>query len=379
MGFFAQLARNFPASGTSLNSDFRLAAQEASNACGQYLIFLKEKLTQRTRGSYALGAEEFDSLLKYSHGLQVTGKDISRIGDKVIEDTIAQMDELAGQIKRGSGREEVIQSLKQQLPANDDLITHYQRFVDSARQHLVDHNLLTMPEGDQLTLIDTPVFARNTYPFAGYMSSAPFETDRRGFFWVTPIDNSLPEETQLQQRRGHNKYEALVVALHEAYPGHHLQMYFASLVPSRVRKLFSTSSFAEGWALYCEEMMHETGFYPDRDTRLIQLKGVLWRACRVVIDVALHSGEMTFTDAVNTLVDTAKLEKINAIAEVKRYSKSPTQPMSYIIGKLEILKLRKEFERQKQSAFQLKNFHDSLLSCGTIPINLARQLVLEQK
>jgi uncharacterized protein (DUF885 family) len=137
--------------------------------------------------------------------------------------------------------------------------------------------------------------------------------------------------------------------------------------------------FVEGWALYCEEMMYETGYYPDAQTRLMQLAMQLWRACRVVIDVSLHDGTMSFDDAVNLLVDTAKLERVNAEAEVRRYTQSPTQPMSYIIGKIEILRLRDDYRKQQGAAYNLKEFHDHLLSYGSIPIGLVRSLMLEQK
>jgi uncharacterized protein (DUF885 family) len=105
----------------------------------------------------------------------------------------------------------------------------------------------------------------------------------------------------------------------------------------------------------------------------------LWRACRVVIDVGLHDGTMSFDDAVGLLVDTAKLERINAEAEVKRYTQSPTQPMSYIVGKMEILRLRDDYRKQQGAAYSLKEFHDHLLSYGSIPIGLVRGLMLEQK
>jgi uncharacterized protein (DUF885 family) len=259
------------------------------------------------------------------------------------------------------------------------LIDYYTSFVLGARQHLIDHNLITVPESNDLTLVDTPIFARPTFPYAGYLPAAPLDIDQHGFFWVTPIDKMSPPESQEQQKRGHNKYQALVVSLHEAYPGHHLQLQRANQISSNVRKLFGTSVFIEGWALYCEEMMYETGYYPDAQTRLIQLAMQLWRACRVVIDVGLHDGTMSFDDAVGLLVDTAKLERINAEAEVKRYTQSPTQPMSYIVGKMEILRLRDDYRKQQGAAYSLKEFHDHLLSYGSIPIGLVRNLMLEQK
>ncbi|GAG11780.1 unnamed protein product, partial [marine sediment metagenome] len=152
--------------------------------------------------------------------------------------------------------------------------------------------------------------------------------------------------------------------------GHHLQLVRGALVGSRFRKLAGSSLFAEGWALYCEELMYDTGFFPQAGTRLVQLEARLWRAARVIIDASIHTGDMTFDEAVKFLVDKVRLSKAHAVAEVKRYTQSPTQPMTYIVGMQEVMRIRSEQERKLGSRFDLKAFHDSLLSAGTLPPKL---------
>ena len=98
----------------------------------------------------------------------------------------------------------------------------------------------------------------------------------------------------------------------------------------------------------------------------------------MVIDVKLHTGQMTFTEAVNLLVETAKFDKLSAIAEVKRYSQSPTQPLSYLVGKRLILDLRSDCRRAWGTEFSLEKFHDGLLALGSVPLNLAKKALLEQ-
>jgi uncharacterized protein (DUF885 family) len=129
-----------------------------------------------------------------------------------------------------------------------------------------------------------------------------------------------------------------------------------------------SSLFAEGWALYCEQMMGEQGYYADPRTRLFQLKDMLWRGARVVIDASLHTGQMTFDEAVNLLVDEAKLARSQAEGEVRRYTMTPTQPMTYAMGKHAILELRKEHAK-----LPLREFHDKVLSHGTIPLALVKR------
>jgi uncharacterized protein (DUF885 family) len=113
-------------------------------------------------------------------------------------------------------------------------------------------------------------------------------------------------------------------------------------------------------------------------TRLYQLKDLLWRACRVVIDVGLHTGRMTFMQAVDYLVEQAMVERFNAVIEVKRYTMTPTQPSSYLIGKLQILALRDEAQKQLGTRFDLAQFHHQLLGIGTLPLGLVREELAER-
>jgi uncharacterized protein (DUF885 family) len=132
----------------------------------------------------------------------------------------------------------------------------------------------------------------------------------------------------------------------------------------------------EGWALYCEEMMGEEGFYTDPRTSLLQLKDYLWRSCRVFIDVGLHTGALTFEEAVRVLVDVVRINPQSAAGEVKRYTKTPTQPLSYAVGKREILGIREELRRKEGRDFSLKSFHRRLLQFGSIPPRLVRERIL---
>lgn len=377
--FFRGLGSSMAEKIPRISGDLVQSGKLASAACLDYHRFLKETIVNRSPGAFRLGTAAFDRLLVLQHGLDYSGADLKGLGREMIAQTVAEMEKVAAQIDPDVTVAELIEQLKQKTPPTKDLIAYYRAFVEGAHQHLVEKSLVSVSKSIDLQLIDTPVFARSTYPYAGYMGAAPFDEDQQGFFWVTPVDTSRSAEYQEQQRRGHNQYQALIVSLHEAYPGHHLQLQRANRLPANVRKLFGTAVFVEGWALYCEEMMFETGYYPDLQTRLMQLALQLWRACRVVIDVGLHDGSMTQEDAVNLLVDTAKLERVNAEAEVRRYTQSPTQPLSYMVGKMEIMNLREDYRRLRGNKFSLREFHDSLLSYGSIPVGLVRQQMLEQK
>jgi uncharacterized protein (DUF885 family) len=166
--------------------------------------------------------------------------------------------------------------------------------------------------------------------------------------------------------------------VHEGYPGHHLQLSVAARLPSKVRRHFATAVFVEGWAFYCEAMMGEQGYYRDRRSRVLQFKDQLWRACRVLIDVGLQTDGMSLDQAAGMLHEVARIEGPAARGEVLRYTRSPTQPMSYAVGKHEILRLREDERRRRGAAFSLRDFHDRLLRYGSIPVSLIRERFLSE-
>jgi len=374
--FFKSTLPEFAEKVPQLKNSILKATQEAEKSFDEYYDFLKEKILPVSKGDFAAGKKLFDYLLANHHQLPYDSNDLVKIGERVIRETLAELEKISRRIDPGKDWTEIVSESRKSHPTKENLLSFYQEQMQKSHNYLKDRELVTLPENEKLEVVESPVFVRHLLPYAAYMSPAPLEKNQKGFYWVTPVDPSLPAEKQEEQLQGHNIYTSVVTTLHEGYPGHHMQLVLANRIDSRIRRLFGTNVFVEGWALYCEEMMYEQGYYTDIRTRLFQLKDQLWRGCRVVIDVKLHSQKMTFDQAVDMLVNVAKLERVNAIAEVKRYSQDPTQPMSYAIGKLEILKLRDEYKKLKGEKFNQKEFHDKLLSYGSIPVKLVRERML---
>lgn len=377
MQFFRTELPQFAEGVPALKTDIGRAAKEAVEAFGVFLQFLEQELLPRSDGDFAAGQEVFDFLLAKAHGLPYRTPDLLEIGTQVLEATLRELDTTAHRIDpQAGGWEDVLAQTKRDRPPDDRVVAAYAEQMRAARDFVAAHDLVTIPPGESLEVLKTPIFQRPTIPYAAYIQPAPFEEDQTGVFWVTPVDETASPEDQEAQRRDHSVWGIPVTALHEGYPGHHLQLVHANRVPSNVRKQLGTSVFCEGWALYCEEMMYEQGFYPDLRSRLSQLSAQLWRACRVLMDVKLHTGQMTFDQAVDMLVDVARLERPNAVSEVRRYVQTPTQPMSYVIGKLQIQDLRRDYQAAAGPRFDLKAFHDKLLSYGSIPVGMIREKVL---
>ena len=357
----------------AIASDIEKASKEAAAAIADYGHFLETELLPKSKGAFAIGAEYFNFKLKTDHMLPYTAEQILDYGHTQKRSTEEALSQIARQINKGKTWVQTVEDIKDHHPQASDLLSTYKTEMERARKFIQDKDLVSIPPAEELEVIDTPAFYRPVLPYAAYMNPAPFERQQKGYFFVTPVDENMPVAQQEETLRGHSFYGIPVTALHEGYPGHHLQLVHANYLKNKLRRILNTNVFIEGWALYCEEMMYEAGFYSDPRSRLLQLKDQLWRACRVIIDVQLHTKRMTYEEAVNLLVDCAKLQKVHAEKEVTRYTFSPTQPMSYLIGKKQILDLKNDYQKNTGDKFALKGFHDKLLSFGSIPVCLIRK------
>ena len=355
-----------------IGKDLDTMQPELLAAFDRYARFLRTKLRTRRRG-FAVGARQFDFMLKTDHMLPYTISDIVGIGETARTTAQREIKKLARIIHKKKSWKAVAGDLKKQHPEASTLVSAYRREMKAVRRFVKERALVTIPRDETLRVVPTPLFQRSLLPFAAYMPVAPLEEQQVGFFYVTPIERSLGDEQKEAYLQGHSTYKIPIIALHEGYPGHHLQLTHASRVPSMLRKLLGTAVFVEGWALYCEEMMYEAGYYSDPKIMFMKWLAELWRACRVIIDVGLHTRTMSYQHAVDFLVQEALVEPVHAEKEVTRYTLTPTQPLSYVIGKKQILALRSAYQRKAGSAFHLRAFHDELLGYGSIPVVLIQQ------
>lgn len=334
------------------------------------------RLAEKARPEFACGRPLFDRLLREVHFLPYDADSLLAKGEELFTATMAQIEEVARAIDPGRPWHEVVDGLRSRVPAPGQVLDLYRREVARARSFLEETGLVPLPPREELVVEETPSFVRPLIPFAAYMPPAPLEEQQVGRFWVTAPDPSLPPEVQQQVLQGHNLAKLPVTAVHEGYPGHHLQLTWAHSAPTRIRKLADSNLLAEGWAFYCEELMEEEGYLKGDELKLGRLADQLWRAARIILDASLHTRGMSVDEAISFLVERVRMEPHNARAEVRRYTASPTQPMSYLIGKLEIMQLAADYRAARGPAFDRSQFHRELLACGTIPPALARRLLI---
>ena len=349
------------------------ASKEAAAAMEGYVSFLTGEVLPKAGGDFAVGVETFEEILRENHMLDYTAEELYELGWELFRKTKEEMERVAAGIDPDKSAREILEQAKGDHPPAEELLEAYRREMERAKRFVIDREIVSIPEGERLRLEPTPPFLAPVIPYAAYMPPGPLEKVQEGIFLVTPVPPDAPPEVKEEKLRGHNWAKIPVTALHEAYPGHHLQLCYANRVGKLPRKLggFLSSLFVEGWAFYCEELMESLGFIGEPIQRLGRLNDQLWRAARIILDVSLHTRGMTVEEGVKFLVDEVGLEHTNALAEVRRYTASPTQPMSYLVGKLEILKLIEEF-KAKSPGVGMRELHDAILSCGSLPPRLMR-------
>ncbi|HEU4671405.1 MAG TPA: DUF885 domain-containing protein [Candidatus Limnocylindrales bacterium] len=348
------------------------AAERAKAAIADYGAWLKGTLESGT-DDWALGRERYDELiaLRAFDGLDADA--ILAAGEDQLAQQRAARAAAAREIDPVADEATVIDRLKSDHPATfDEALTAYRDAMMRARQHLIDHGIVTVPPDERIAVVPTPEYQRNVIPFAAYFDPPKFDPNPSGIYIVTPSVGDDPNAM-----REHNYSSISNTSIHEAYPGHHLQLSVASKHPSLTRLLTDAPEFVEGWGMYSEQLMREQGFDDAPNFRLNMHTDAIWRACRIILDVRMHRGEVSVEEAVRFLVDQTSFEEPNARAEVIRYTYTPTYQLSYLLGKLLLLQLRADEQRRLGAAFSLRDFHDTLLRNGSLPISFHRRLLAD--
>ncbi|HET7790783.1 MAG TPA: DUF885 domain-containing protein [Gemmatimonadales bacterium] len=319
---------------------------------------------------FAIGEEAFNFRLHYEHALRDTAPELWRYGLHLKDELESDLATRARRLGGGAWAT-VAERLRADHPGERILVDAYATEMVRAREFVSMRGLARVPDAP-LEVVATPEFMRPLIPFAAYECPGQYSSDRRGIFYVTVPDGALSPERRERMLRDHCRYEIAATALHEGYPGHHLQLVTAQAQASDVRKNLWTPLTVEGWALYCEDMMADEGFYASEEERFFQRVHLLWRAVRVLLDVGLHTRGMTFAQAVDYIVDTLHVDRANAEAEVRRYCAGPGYPLCYAVGRRELLALRDDFKARDGGAFTLRRFHDAILPYGGLPVSLIR-------
>ena len=356
--------------------DLADASTEAATAVERYADYLERDLAPRSKGSFRLGADKFEQKLRLDEVVSLGAERLLDLAMRELRSTLDEFRRVASRLNGGDPLAAWAEA-KQNHPAAGELVPVAQQQLEELVDFITRHDIVTIPAGEPVSVAPTPRFYRWT--FASMWTPGPFEAKpMRAFYYITDVDPAWPAERQDEHLRDFNYGALWSISIHEVFPGHFLHYQHLRQVGSKLRKsiLFSSAAFVEGWAHYCEQMMIDEGFRRNDPTvRLGQLAEALIRLCRFVVGVRLHCEDMSVEQGVRFFRDEAFLEETSARREAERGTFDPSY-IVYSLGKLMVLKLREDYRARQGARYSLRQFHDTLLANGTVPLWLHRALML---
>ena len=278
---------------------------------------------------------------------------------------------------------EVLQKISDDHPSRGELLETVTKDLAGIRRFIIDKKIVSLKSRDNLKVIPTPPFMRGIFSVAGFHSAPPLDPASEAQYWVTPIDPKMPEKQAESKLREYNNWVLKWLTIHEALPGHYVQAEHANdLQPVTrllTRALFANGPYVEGWAEYIAQVMMQQGF-ADNDPRyrLSYLKIWLRTLGNAVLDVRMHTMNMSDSDAMDLMIKDAFQTQAEAEGKLQRAKLSSTQLPTYYVGVREWWRLRKSYEAAKGKNFQLMEFHDRCLAEGALPIGLLEKIVLSK-
>jgi uncharacterized protein (DUF885 family) len=360
----------------ALLADFHASNSAIIAALKEQEEFLKRQAASKyTPDDFKLGAKNFAKKLEYEEMVDIPLDRLLQIGYDNLHANQKKFRETAALIDPNRAPNAILDDLKKDHPAPDKLLDAFRETCTKLAAFVTEKKIVTIPSPVPPILEETPPFMR-ALTFASMDTPGPYETvAKEAFFNVT-----LPEKDWKPERvegfmASFNRGTILSTAIHEAYPGHYVQFLWMQHVESRVRKLITANSNAEGWAHYTEQMMLDEGYSADPKMRIGQLQDALLRNARYIVGIEMHTGKRTFEQGIEFFEKEGYQSHEVAEVETKRGTSDPTY-LYYTLGKLQILKLREDYHRKMGEKFSLQEFHDNFLKQGAPPIKIVRRALL---
>lgn len=369
----------------SLMKAFSEANKKAIDAINDYATFLEKEKLPKANNKYAIGKENYQKMLLYGEGITMSADEILAIGMKELAKEQASFDAAAKIINPNKKPIDVYNDTQKEHPTAANLIPDSRKNLEEIRQFLLDKKIITMPSEVRVKLEETPPFARSTST-ASMDTPGPFETKAtEAYYYITPVYPKWTPKEQEDWLAQFNYYTTDVVSIHEAYPGHYTQfLHLNASDASKIRKIFGSYAFIEGYAHYTEKMMLDAGFGNNGDAvkaakyRIAQSGDALLRLCRLVVSIKTHCYGMNVDEATKFFMDNWHQGENPSRQEAMRGTYDPGY-LFYTLGKLQILKLREDYKKQEGDNYTLQKFNDAMLDNGMPPIQMLREILLQDK
>jgi uncharacterized protein (DUF885 family) len=380
-GIISFFRKDVPLAFSGVKDEALLAQFHETNAIvirelERYEAFLQNDVLARSKGDFRLGAENYRKKLLYDEMVDIPLDKLLQIGYANLRQNQELFRETAKKINPGKTPREILTAAEKDHPTAAGLLPAFHDTLGGLRAYIVKHKIVTIPASVPPIVEETPPFMR-ALTSASMDTPGPYEkVAKEAYFNVTPPEKDWTPARVEDLLESFNRGVITSTSIHETYPGHYVQFLWVQSAPSKVRKLLGASSNSEGWAHYCEQMMIDEGYGAgDLKLRLGQLQDALLRNARFVVGIDMHTGKMTFDQAVEFFVKEGMQTRNTSEQEAKRGTSDPTY-LYYTLGKLEIMKLREDYKAMRGSQYSLQEFHDRFLSQGFPPVKVVRRAML---
>ncbi|VAW47674.1 protein of unknown function DUF885 [hydrothermal vent metagenome] len=320
-------------------------------------------------GAYSFpdGKAYYQQQIKEYTTLELTAEEIHQIGWKEVKRIRAEMENIIAQLHFEGNFADFLHFLRTDpqfyATSADDLLKEARDISKRMDGKLPE--LFTKLPRQPYAINPVPAGIAPNYTIGRYVP-APLDSTRPGQYWVN---------TYALDKRPLYNLEALT--FHEAVPGHHLQGALTKELTDlpKFRQHAYISAFGEGWGLYCEKLAKEVGFYQDPYSDFGRLTYEMWRAMRLVVDTGIHAMGMSRDEAIKLMEENTALSKHNVRTEIDRYIAWPAQALSYKLGEIKIWELRRKAEQALGKNFDIRTFHDTVLSSGSVPLNVLENII----
>jgi uncharacterized protein (DUF885 family) len=359
----------------AVKADYDRAAKPALAALRDFNTYLKTKLAGRT-SDWRLGKEKYDQKFRYTLAVGKTPEQVLAEAEKALQTVRGEMAKLAAP-----------RSIKEALDKIAQQHATPETYMDQARQGLAEatnfvgaKHLVTLPSRGNLQVIPTPEFMRGIYSVGGFNQAPALEPQLGAFYWVTPIPTTWPKERIDSKLREYNTFGLMQITIHEAMPGHYVQLEVANNVEPKSRRLlrniFGNGPYVEGWAVYAQQLMSDEGYMNNSvELRLTLLKQMLRVIANAILDIRLQSMDMKEQEALDLMINLTFQEKEEATAKIQRAQLSSCQLPTYFVGWRGWLDVREQYQKRKGAAFNLTEFHDAALKESAVPLPSLGELI----
>jgi uncharacterized protein (DUF885 family) len=350
----------------------------ARTALTSFIAFLKNDLTKKTPGDFAIGEPTYNEMLRTQYLLPYDADSLYNYGWARFNITLAELEAVAKKIDPKKTWQQLAIEIKNDYPEPAKMIEAHQQWVDKAGEHIRKNNLIPIPWKERVNVVPRVPYLRKTSYYGNFSIAQGKDADSvfTSEWMINPFEDQWDAKRKQEYLVEHDWGVIIVTAPHETYAGHHVQGLYQMHNPRPLRKNNGISIFSEGWGLYNEQLMQETGFFPNDRIYLRQLQLRLWRNARVIYDVGMHTGRLSYEDAIRLMTDKVGFLRWAAQLEIDSSTASPGYFIGYFTGMMEILAMREEYKNKMGKQFTLTDFHERLLKIGNMPPALMREALM---